>query len=82
MIDGLEDGEDYRDFEAAIIADYEPETAIERELVLRLASCCGGCVGSSPSRPICLQSRVKSCTTVAGKLRSRMANLQIKPKMP
>ena len=38
MIDGLEDGEDYRDFEAAIIADYEAETAIERELVLRLAS--------------------------------------------
>ena len=38
MIDGLEDSEDYRGFEAAIIADYDAETAVERELVLRLAS--------------------------------------------
>jgi hypothetical protein len=38
VIDGLEDGEDYRGFEAAIIADYDAETAVERELVLRLAS--------------------------------------------
>jgi len=34
----LEDIEDYRGFEAAIIADYDAETAVERELVLRLAS--------------------------------------------
>jgi hypothetical protein len=34
----IEDTEDYRDFEAAIIADYEARTAVERELVLRLAS--------------------------------------------
>jgi hypothetical protein len=38
VIDGLEDGEDYRGFEASIIADYDAETAVERELVLRLAS--------------------------------------------
>src|SRR5208283_5777294 len=38
VIDGLEDGEDYRGFEAAIIADYDARTAVERELVLRLAS--------------------------------------------
>jgi hypothetical protein len=38
VIDGLEDAEDYRGFEAAIIADYDAETAVERELVLRLAS--------------------------------------------
>jgi hypothetical protein len=38
VIDALEDSEDYRGFEAAIIADYDAETAIERELVLRLAS--------------------------------------------
>jgi hypothetical protein len=30
--------EDYRGFEAAIISDYDAETAVERELVLRLAS--------------------------------------------
>jgi hypothetical protein len=38
VIDSLEDTEDYRGFEAAIIADYDAETAVERELVLRLAS--------------------------------------------
>jgi hypothetical protein len=38
VIDGLEHGEDYRGFEAAIIADYDAETAVEREPVLRLAS--------------------------------------------
>jgi len=34
----LEDLEDYKAFEATLIADYDPETAVERELVLRLAS--------------------------------------------
>jgi hypothetical protein len=38
VIDGLEDSEDYRGFEAAIICDYDAQTAVERELVLRLAS--------------------------------------------
>jgi hypothetical protein len=38
VIDGLEDREDYRAFEAAVIADYDAQTAVERELVLRLAS--------------------------------------------
>ena len=34
----LEDTEDYRQFEAAVIADYDAQSAVERELVLRLAS--------------------------------------------
>jgi len=38
VIDGLEEIEDYRAFEAAVIADYDAHTAVERELVLRLAS--------------------------------------------
>jgi hypothetical protein len=38
VIDMLEDAEDYQAFEAAVIADYDAETAVERELVLRLAS--------------------------------------------
>jgi hypothetical protein len=33
-----EDAEDYKAFEAAIIADYDAQSALERELVLRLAS--------------------------------------------
>ena len=38
VIAALEDQEDYQAFEAAVIADYDFETAVERELVLRLAS--------------------------------------------
>jgi hypothetical protein len=38
VIEIVEDAEDYRAFEAAVIADYDAQTAVERELVLRLAS--------------------------------------------
>ena len=38
VIATLEDVEDYQAFEAAVIADYDARTAVERELVLRLAS--------------------------------------------
>jgi hypothetical protein len=38
VIGALEDAEDYRAFEGTIIADYDAQSAVERELVLRLAS--------------------------------------------
>src|SRR5262249_47293936 len=38
VISALEDAEDYKAFEAAFIADYDAQSAVERELVLRLAS--------------------------------------------
>jgi hypothetical protein len=38
VIEIVEDIEDYRAFEAAVLADYDAQTAVERELVLRLAS--------------------------------------------
>jgi len=38
VIGALEDTEDYKAFEAAVIADYDAQSAVERELVLRLAS--------------------------------------------
>jgi hypothetical protein len=38
VISALEDGEDYKAFEAAVTADYDAQSAVERELVLRLAS--------------------------------------------
>jgi len=38
VIGTLEDAELYREFEAAAIADYDAQSAVERELVLRLAS--------------------------------------------
>jgi hypothetical protein len=38
VIAALENWEDYQAFEAAVISDYDAESAVERELVLRLAS--------------------------------------------
>jgi hypothetical protein len=38
VIGALEDAEAYKAFEAIIIADYDAQSAVERELVLRLAS--------------------------------------------
>jgi hypothetical protein len=38
VIGTLEDAEDYKAFEAAVTADYDAQSAVERELVLRLAS--------------------------------------------
>src|SRR6516162_10289279 len=38
VISTLEDEEDYKSFEAAVVADYDAQSAVERELVLRLAS--------------------------------------------
>jgi len=38
VIGALEDAKDYKAFEAAIIADYDAQSAVERELVLRLAN--------------------------------------------
>jgi len=37
VIAAIEDAEDYETFEAAVTADYDAESAVERELVLRLA---------------------------------------------
>jgi hypothetical protein len=38
IISALEDSKDYEAFEAAVISDYDAKSAVERELVLRLAS--------------------------------------------
>jgi hypothetical protein len=38
VIDALEDAQDYAAFEMAVTADYDAQSAVERELVLRLAS--------------------------------------------
>ena len=38
VIAGLENAEDYKAFETVVTADYDAQSAVERELVLRLAS--------------------------------------------
>ena len=57
IIDALEDAEDYAAFEMAVTADFEATSAVERELVLRLAGLCGGCVVPLRSRAACSRSR-------------------------
>jgi hypothetical protein len=37
VIDALEDAEDYAAFEMAVTTDHDAQSAVERELVLRLA---------------------------------------------
>src|SRR5215212_11255787 len=38
VIGALENAQEYKAFEAAVITDYDAQSAVERELVLRLAS--------------------------------------------
>ena len=38
VLGALEDAEDYQAFQATVIADYDAQSAVERELVFRLAS--------------------------------------------
>jgi len=38
VVNVLEDPEDYKAFEIAVASDFDVQTAVERELVLRLAS--------------------------------------------
>jgi hypothetical protein len=38
VINAMEDAEDYASFQLAVASDYDAQTAVERELVLRLAS--------------------------------------------
>jgi hypothetical protein len=60
VIGALEDAEDYQAFEAAITADYDAQSAVERELVLRLLAYCGACAGPPQSKPVCSPSRLIS----------------------
>jgi hypothetical protein len=58
VIGALEDAEDYKAFEAAIIADYNVQSAVERELVLRLASLLWRLQAPPPWKPACSKSRL------------------------
>jgi len=83
VIGALEGAEDYQAFEVAIIADYDAQSAVERELVLRLASLRGGCAAPRPWKPACSKSRLTICassgrpakfTHSPGKLSARCLN--------
>jgi hypothetical protein len=73
VIAALEDAEDYQAFEAAVIADYDAESAVERELVLRLAS-----VLWRLRRAIGIETALfESVTTEPGKLEKVCSRLTI-----
>jgi hypothetical protein len=63
VIDGLEDSEDYRGFEAVISRTTTPRRRSNANSCCASRHCCGGYAGSSPSRLICFRSRLKSCAT-------------------
>src|SRR5215212_3692110 len=67
VIGALEDAEDYKAFEAAVIADYDAQSAVERELVLRLAS---------------LLWRIRRATTIETGLFEIQANIYLSLERP
>src|SRR5271169_779518 len=74
VIEPLEDPEDYKAFEQAVTADYDAETAVERELVLRLASLLWRLRRSTLIETGLLRSKVNSCAN------SRRAQRKRPPK--
>ena len=59
VIEFVEDIEDYRTLEAAVTADYDARTVVERELGSDWRRCCGACGALPRSRPIYYRSRPK-----------------------
>ena len=59
VIGAPEDAEDYQAFEAVIIADYDARSAVERELVLRLASLLWR-LRRATSMPLCSKFRLNT----------------------
>src|SRR5262245_2405187 len=59
VLSALEDTEDYKAFEAAITADYDAPSAVERELVL-----CGGCAALRQWKPDYLRFKLSNCMTI------------------
>src|SRR6202035_1443525 len=74
VIEIVEDADDYSGFEAAVIADYDAQTVVERELVLRLALLLRVCVAPLQSRPICFGFKPRFCA-IANIDASRSTNL-------
>jgi hypothetical protein len=53
----VDDAENYKAFEEAITADYDAQSAVERELVLRLASILWRLRRATVWKPDCLRSK-------------------------
>ena len=64
VIGSLEDAEDYRAFESAITADYDAQSAVERELVPRLASILWRLRRATTMKPDCSRFKLSNCMTI------------------
>jgi len=73
VVETVEDIEDYSAFEAAVIADYDAQTAVERELVLRLASLLWRLRRATSIETDCFGSRPRYCA-IGGSKRGRRAS--------
>jgi hypothetical protein len=62
VIEPLENPDEYRAFEDAIVSEYLPQTPVEQELVHRLASLFWRLAGPPRSRPDCCECRARSST--------------------
>ena len=76
VIGALEDAGDYEAFEAAIIADYDAQSAVERELVLRLASLLWRL--RRATRPLHVALRCRRCPAASLK---HLAYLRLEPNL-
>jgi hypothetical protein len=76
VIGASEDAEDYKSFEAAITADYDAQSAVERELVLRLASLLWRLRRATPSRLACLRSRRTTSVILEGRTKSALPRVR------
>ena len=64
IISVLEDAENYRAFEEAITADYDAQSVVERELVLRLASILWRLRRARRWKRDCLRCKPNMCVTI------------------
>ena len=64
VLSALENAEDYKAFEAAITADYDAQSAVERELVLRLASILWRLRPPRLWKPDCSRFKLSTCMTI------------------
>jgi hypothetical protein len=81
VIVGAEDPEDYESFEATIIADYDPTTAVERELVLRLASILWRLRRATEIETALFQSALKQSAQVQSKMIGRATTVELQSQV-
>jgi hypothetical protein len=81
VIVGVEDQEDYESFEATIIADYDPTTAVERELVLRLASVLFRLRRATGIETALFQSALKQSAQVQSKMIGRATTVELQSQV-